>query len=845
MRAHKNSGNPIAWGATLAVAFCLVASSLAPLRAGGPVIIGGGSTGGFGPDGQAFVWTASPIGYRTDGVTGLGVITKANADTRVAGMFQAWQDVPTSDITFSRLGDITGVADNDVSTVAEFNAVNTACNNGTQSPIVYDQTGSLFDSLNGPDSGVIGFAGACQLTSLGVINSAIAALNGEFRDGVNNPPSNFELTDNEFDAVFIHEFGHFFGLDHSQINLNCLSPGCADFSDDSFGLPTMFPFLISGLEESPSVHPAGTISMDDAAWVSELYPEAGSGPGQLPYATNRGTITGTLFFSDGITAVQGGNVIARQVDDPMTIGINESRRNAVSNVSGYLFTEIPGNTTMPGGGASRSSNPFGSANVALRGTYRLPGLTAGSYTVEAETINPAFTGGSGVGPLRIQIIPLPGPAEFLSDPETNSDASATARTIMVAAGSTSSGQNIILNNTPPRFDGFDAVATNNTVGTATPIGNGTHRFSLSPFTSQDDDFLSFTAPANTTVTFEVIGRRNVNFTSLLDSIMEITNTSGTRQNTCRALGSGGSFNQTCFNDDLNFPSILDSGLEFRSVAGGTFVVHINEFRGDARPDFQYDLIVTGTANNAPDIFLNGTVNAASFAPAAPVSPGSIAATFGSNLANPGVAGAVPLPTTLGGATMRINGQLIPLFFTSAGQANIQIPWEMAGQAQADIVDNFGGVNGGGEPVGLTLFAPGIFSTAQNGMGQGAILIANTTIIAAPTNMFPGSRPAHRTGGPGGHGDFLEIYWTGGGPVTNQPATGAAASASPLSATTTTPALTIGGVPTPVLFSGLAPGFVGLYVVTCQVQSSTPTGNSVPVVLTQGGAVSNTVTIAVD
>jgi uncharacterized protein (TIGR03437 family) len=44
---------------------------------------------------------------------------------------------------------------------------------------------------------------------------------------------------------------------------------------------------------------------------------------------------------------------------------------------------------------------------------------------------------------------------------------------------------------------------------------------------------------------------------------------------------------------------------------------------------------------------------------------------------------------------------------------------------------------------------------------------------------------------------------------------------------------------------LAPGFVGLYVVTCQVQAGTPTGGSIPVVLTQGGAVSNTVTIAVD
>ncbi len=839
MRAHPTSRKPVAVGATLLVAFFLMCFSMAPVRAGGPVIVGGGSTGGFGPDGQAFAWTASPIGYRTDGVTGLGVITNANADTRVAGMFQAWQDVTTSDITFSRLGAISATgafADGDVSTVTEFNAVDAACNAGTQSPIVYDQTGSLFDSIVGPNSGVIGFAGACQLTSLGVINSAESALNGEFRDGVNNPPSNFELSDNEFDAVFIHEFGHFFGLDHSQINLNCLSPGCADFSDDSFGLPTLFPFLISGLEETAGVHPARTISMDDAAWVSELYPETvNNPPTQVPFASNRGTITGTVFYSDGMTQVQGGNVIARQVDDGGTPGINESRRNAVSVVSGFLFTEVPGNTSIPG--ASRSS--FGSASVALRGTYRIPGLTAGNYQVETETINPAFTGGSGVGPLRISIIPLPGPAEFLSDPETNSDGSATPRNIFIAAGGTSSGQNIVLNNTPPRFDAFDAQALNNTVGTATPIGNGTHRFSTSPFTSIDEDFLSFSAAASVTMTFEVIGRRNVNFTSLADSMMEITNTSGVRQTRCRLLGSGGTFTSTCLNDDIDFfNGILDSGLEFQPLSAGTFVVHISEFRGDSRPDFQYDLIVTGTNINAADIFNNGTVNAASFAPAAAVSPGSIAATFGGNLANAGVAGAVPLPTTLGNATLRINGTLIPLFFTSTGQINLQIPWEMAGQAVGDIGDNFNGTNGGGEPVGLTPFAPGIFSTAQNGMGQGAILIANTSMLAAPMGMFPGSRPAVRGV------DFLEIYWTGGGAVTNQPATGAAASASPLSATTTPPTITIGGVNAPVLFSGLAPGFVGLYVATCQVPAGSPTGNTINVVVTQGGVPSNTVTIAV-
>jgi uncharacterized protein (TIGR03437 family) len=61
----------------------------------------------------------------------------------------------------------------------------------------------------------------------------------------------------------------------------------------------------------------------------------------------------------------------------------------------------------------------------------------------------------------------------------------------------------------------------------------------------------------------------------------------------------------------------------------------------------------------------------------------------------------------------------------------------------------------------------------------------------------------------------------------------------------TPWVTIGGVPTAVSFSGLAPGFAGLYQVNVQVPPSAPTGGGVAVVLAIGGVASNTVTVAVE
>lgn len=227
----------------------------------------------------------------------------------------------------------------------------------------------------------------------------------------------------------------------------------------------------------------------------------------------------------------------------------------------------------------------------------------------------------------------------------------------------------------------------------------------------------------------------------------------------------------------------------------------------------------------------GTVNAGSFV--APVAAGSIASVFGSDLALEGATAATgtPLPTALGGTSIRIGAGGAPLFFVSPLQVNLQIPWELAGQAQAPVIATVGGVASSQQTVTLAPFAPGIFASNQAGSGQGAILLAGTAQLAAP-------------GTPAARGGFISIFCTGLGAVTNQPATGAAAQANPLSVTLTTPTVSIGGVVAGLSYSGLAPGYAGLYQVNAQVPAGTSTGNAVPVVISVGNATSNTVTIAV-
>jgi minor extracellular serine protease Vpr len=135
-----------------------------------------------------------------------------------------------------------------------------------------------------------------------------------------------------------------------------------------------------------------------------------------------------------------------------------------------------------------------------------------------------------------------------------------------------------------------------------------------------------------------------------------------------------------------------------------------------------------------------------------------------------------------------------------------------------------------QTVGLAPFAPAIFSTNAEGSGQGAVLDVSYRLVDSSNPATAGS-------------SVVLIYCTGLGAVTNQPATGAPSPSNPL-AWSTTPTVTIGGVPADVSFSGLAPGFVGLYQVNAQVPAGSATGSAVPVVVSIGGVESNTVTIAV-
>jgi uncharacterized protein (TIGR03437 family) len=243
---------------------------------------------------------------------------------------------------------------------------------------------------------------------------------------------------------------------------------------------------------------------------------------------------------------------------------------------------------------------------------------------------------------------------------------------------------------------------------------------------------------------------------------------------------------------------------------------------------------------APVISANGVVNNASFAPGVnALAPGTIAAIFGTGL-NDGTRNPFSafgsngrLITTLGGASVTFNGFSAPMFSSFPGQLNVQIPLELAGSTTASAVVTVAGQQSAPVTVPIGPSSPGIFAINN---GYGAILIANTSIFAAPGGSISGAQAR-----PANPGEFISIFTTGLGAVTNPPATGQAASGQP---TVTLPRVTIGGIPATVSFSGMSPGFVGLYQVNAQVPQGASGGGFATVALSIGGKQSNLVGMAV-
>ncbi len=240
----------------------------------------------------------------------------------------------------------------------------------------------------------------------------------------------------------------------------------------------------------------------------------------------------------------------------------------------------------------------------------------------------------------------------------------------------------------------------------------------------------------------------------------------------------------------------------------------------------------------------GTVNAATFLPSDPVAQGDIMALFGDQLAydGPQSAMAVPLATQLGNTQVLVNGQAAPLFYSSYGQINFQMPFETpVGQALVQVERN--GQTGNTVSVQVASLGARILPFGQYGVIQD---YSQGNMLPMPVTPGVPSRPAQL-------GDVLVIYAIGLGATSPAVATGAAApSVQPLAQITTPVTVHFGprtmfddGIPATPSYTGLTPSLVGVYQVNVTIPSNAPTGDAVPLWLELGTSeIGNTVLIAI-
>lgn len=240
-----------------------------------------------------------------------------------------------------------------------------------------------------------------------------------------------------------------------------------------------------------------------------------------------------------------------------------------------------------------------------------------------------------------------------------------------------------------------------------------------------------------------------------------------------------------------------------------------EFTGDAG-----GLAVTFSVFGrlSPVIAPNGAVNAASFQAGQGAAPGSYISLFGSGLSDyTDSAFTVSLPLSIDSASVSFDvpsaNLSLPgrLYYVSPGQVNVQVPWELQGQSSALIKVTIEDTQGPLYTLPLTTFSPAFFEYTESGTAR-RLLAA----LDVPNRVISSANPAQP-------GQIVQLYANGLGPVDHPPATGEPVPLSPFARTLTEPTVTIAGQDATVNFSGLAPGFSGLYQVNVEVPAGTPSG----------------------
>ncbi len=205
-----------------------------------------------------------------------------------------------------------------------------------------------------------------------------------------------------------------------------------------------------------------------------------------------------------------------------------------------------------------------------------------------------------------------------------------------------------------------------------------------------------------------------------------------------------------------------------------------------------------------------------------IAPGGLISVYGTQLSPVNMATSeIPLPTALANSCLSVNGLPVPILYVSPNQINAQMPYQAIGDVTL-ILRTPGGQSHNYNLV-IQPNAPSVFLASV-----GSDTNIPTVVRNDDNELVTPSHPIHRKSN-----TALVIYLTGLGPTSPAVATGQPGPSNPLAVSQFQPTVMLGGVDLPVLFSGLAPGMVGVDQINVSVPFTVPDGMSVPLVISQG------------
>ena len=284
---------------------------------------------------------------------------------------------------------------------------------------------------------------------------------------------------------------------------------------------------------------------------------------------------------------------------------------------------------------------------------------------------------------------------------------------------------------------------------------------------------------------------------------------------------------------------LRATIDPRALSGtGAGLLTVRNPDPEAARSEVVEIAISAPAKEPPQATREGVVNAASFTAGA-LAPGQVGSIFGESLAlTAEAATALPLPTSLGGASVRLaDGAALPLLFASPEQINFIVPWDVPAEGAYGLAVELGGARTPPLILERAPVNPAVFTIDQSGSGQAAALIAGTGVLAAPAGLTASSRPARP-------GEFLEIYATGLGAVIPETPVDDAAMEG-LAEAVELPAVLFGDVEAIPVFAGRAPGFVGLYQINVRIPEQAPRGPEVRLTVRSLGITSRPVSAAIE